>query len=55
MEETTESVLTYKPFHFGYVSNKSVRNPLKNDDLPPGLLKDSVVVISAPLLHIMNL
>ena len=55
---------TYKSFHFGYVSVIEVTQVLKklklkktarNDDLPPGLLKDSAAVISAPLTHIINL
>ena len=55
---------TYKTIHFGYVSVIEVIQLLKklkrkkavgNDDLPPGLLKDSVAVISAPLTPIINL
>ena len=55
---------TYKSFHFGYVSVIEVIQLLKkmrfrkaagNDDLPPGLLKDSAAFISAPLKHIIIL
>ena len=54
---------TYKTFHFGYVSVIEVTQLLKklrkkdagNNDVPPGLLKDSAVVIPAPLTHIINL
>ena len=55
---------TYKSFHFGYVSVIEVTQLLKklkhrkaagNDDLPPGLLKDSTAVISVPLSRSINL
>ena len=51
-------------FHFEYVSVTEVKQLLKkirlkkgdgNYDLPPGLLKGSAAVISAPLTHIINL
>ena len=59
-----QPISTYKSFHFGYVSVIEVTQLLKKlkhkkaagyDDLPPGLLKDSAAVISAPLIHIINL
>ena len=54
---------TYKSFHFGYMSVIEVTQLLEKlkrrkaagkDDLPPGLLKDSAAVISAPLTLIIN-
>ena len=57
-------ICTCKSFHFGYVSVTEVTQLLKKlkckkaagyYDLPLGLLKDSVAVISAPLTHITNL
>ena len=55
---------TCKLFHFEYESVAEVKQLLKkiklkkaagNYDLPPGLLKGSAAVISAPLTHIINL
>ena len=59
-----QPIRTCKSFHFGYVSEIEVTQLLKklkrkkaaaNDNLPPGLLKDSAAVNSAPFTHIINL